>query len=68
MKDEQMSNKQKNKIPYFWDQEEMHDFFSAQAQSTQEYFQSLAAEKEDRSFKGRPAYFDRLDRALGVDE
>lgn len=60
--------KANNKIPHFWDQEEMHDFFSAQAQSTQEYFQTLAAEKEDRSFKGRPAYFDRLDRALGIDE
>ena len=38
----------------------MHDFFSAQAQSTQEYFQSLAAEKEDQSFH------DRMGKVLGV--
>lgn len=57
-----MGNKHNNKMSYFWDEEEAHDFFSAHAQSTEEYFQSLAAEKEDHSFN------DRLDRALGIVE
>ena len=57
-----MGNKQNNKIPHFWDQEEMHNFFTAQAQTTQEYFQSLAAEKEDQLSK------ERLDRTLGIGE
>ena len=51
-----------NKIPQFWDQEDLHDFFTAQAQTTQEYFQSLAAENEDRSLN------ERLDRSLGIVE
>ena len=54
--------KTNSKIPQFWDQEDLHDFFTAQAQSTQEYFHRLAAENEDRSPN------ERLDRSLGIVE
>jgi hypothetical protein len=66
-----MSNKQKNKIPYFWNEEEMHNFFSGNSQTTEEYFHSIAADKEDRSFINvldRPTWMKRLDKRLGITE
>ena len=44
-----MENKNNNnEIPYFWNEEKLHEFFSSQ--STQEYFQQIQANEEDRIF------------------
>ena len=66
-----MSNKHNNKIPYFWNEEEMHNFFSAKSQTTEEYFHSITADKEDRSFINVldiPTGMKRLDKRLGITE
>ena len=48
-----MEHKDKrNKIPYLYKEEELHDFFSSQAISIKEYIQVLRADEEkDRIFE-----------------
>ncbi len=36
-----------NKIPYFYNEEDLYDFFSAESQTTNEYFNEIRAKKED---------------------
>ena len=66
-----MENKNiNNEIPYFWNEEELHDFFSSQ--STQEYFQQIQANEENHIFEeksnGTLGYEckNRMDKVLGV--
>ena len=43
-----------NKIPYFYNEEDLYDFFAAQSQTTQEYFNDFRAKKEDILFENIP--------------
>ena len=71
--DQKNNNNKNNEIPYFWNEEELHDFFSSQSTSTQEYFHQLSADKEDdrifeeKSHETRDFEFqNRMNRILGI--
>ena len=69
-----MENKNiNNENPYFWNEEELHDFFSSQSTSTQEYFYQIRAnEEDDRIFEKKPKetldfeFQNRMNRILGI--
>ena len=65
-------NNNNNKIPYFWNEEELHDFFSSQSTLTQEYFQEIQANEEDRIFEEKShetrdfEFQNRMNKVLGI--
>ena len=42
-------NNKNNEIPYFYNEEELHNFFSSQVNSTQEYLQQIQENEKDYS-------------------
>ena len=51
-----------NKIPYFYNEEDLYDFFAAQSQTTQEYFNDFRAKKEDILFE------NKMNKNVGITE
>ena len=67
------NNNKNNEIPYFWNEEDLHDFFSSQAISTQEYFHQIQAnDEDDRIFEEKSneirdfEFQNRMNKVLGI--